>query len=187
MPFEKVIETYGYWAIFLGTLFEGEIFVVIAGFLAHHGYLQLKLVILFALLGSLLGDQFYFYLGRRKGRKFLEKRPTWKKKIDKIQHCLEKHQNLLMLGFRLFYGFRTITPFVIGLSGIGARKFSSLNAIRAFIWAIVVSIAGFIFGKTLNLVLDELKHYEINVIVAILMIGIVIWTIQFYRKKKSIQ
>lgn len=45
MSLENVIESYGYWALFLGTLLEGETFVVIAGFLAHQGYLQLKLVI----------------------------------------------------------------------------------------------------------------------------------------------
>jgi membrane protein DedA with SNARE-associated domain len=53
---ESLIETYGYWAVLLGTVLEGETVVVIAGFLAHQGYLQLKFVIFFSFLGSLIGD-----------------------------------------------------------------------------------------------------------------------------------
>lgn len=184
MLLENVIETYGYWALLLGTVLEGETVVVIAGFLAHQGYLQLKFVILFSFLGSLLGDQFYFYIGRRKGRNFLEKKPTWKRKTNRIQLLIEKHQNLLMLGFRFLYGFRTITPFVIGMSNIKIIKFAILNAISALIWAISISTAGFMFGKSLELIFDKVKRYEIMAVALIAVIGVIIWITHFYRNKK---
>jgi len=185
MSLENVIEIYGYWALFVGTVLEGETFVVIAGFLAHQGYLQLKFVMLISFLGSLLGDQFYFYIGRRKGRSFLEKKPSWKKKTDKIQLLIEKHQNFLMLSFRFLYGFRTVTPFVIGMSNIKTGKFAILNTFSALMWAILVSTGGFMFGRTLALILDEVKHYEIETVSAIVVAGMIIWLIYFYRNKCS--
>jgi len=187
MSLENLMETYGYWALLLGTLLEGETVVVIAGFLAHQGYIHLKWVMLFSFLGSLMGDQFYFYIGRWKGQNFLGKKPNWKRKANRIQLLIEKHQNLLILGFRFLYGFRTITPFVIGMSNIRTIKFTILNTISALIWAIIVSLAGFIFGRTLELILDDIKHYEIEAVVAITAIGLIIWITYFYRNKKWAQ
>ncbi|MFN2964422.1 DedA family protein, partial [Escherichia coli] len=46
-------------------IFEGETILVLAGFLAFRGYMQLDTVILTAFLGSYAGDQLWYFLGRR--------------------------------------------------------------------------------------------------------------------------
>ena len=63
--FEVLIQTHGYWVIFLGTFVEGETFLILGRFAAHRGYLHLDWVILIAFFGSLAGDNFFFFLGRR--------------------------------------------------------------------------------------------------------------------------
>ena len=67
MSLESLVASYGYAALFLGTLLEGETVLILAGIMAHLGLMKLPLVMLVALLGSFLGDQFYFFLGRKKG------------------------------------------------------------------------------------------------------------------------
>ncbi len=42
----------GYGAVFIGTLLEGESFILVGGFLAHRGYLSIGQVILLATLGA---------------------------------------------------------------------------------------------------------------------------------------
>lgn len=54
------IEHFGYLAILVGTLLEGETFLILGGFAAHRGYLDLSLVILSAFLGTVLGDQLFY-------------------------------------------------------------------------------------------------------------------------------
>ena len=73
---ESFVQSYGYGALFLGTLLEGETVLILAGLMAHMGLMKLPLVILVALLGSFLGDQFYFFLGRRKGGALLDRHPA---------------------------------------------------------------------------------------------------------------
>jgi membrane protein DedA with SNARE-associated domain len=58
------LEIHGYWVLFVGTFLEGEAILIMAGFLAFQGYLNVGGVIITAFAGSFLGDQFYFYLGR---------------------------------------------------------------------------------------------------------------------------
>ena len=127
---ESLVSTYGYPALLIGTFLEGETILVIAGFLAHRGYLELPWVIVIAFLGTFSGDQLYFWLGRTKGANFLMRRPSYRVRVEKAQNLLEKHQKLIILGFRFVYGLRTVTPFAIGLSKINAKQFIVLNASR---------------------------------------------------------
>ena len=76
MNLVSYIQAYGYWAMFVGAFLQGEIVLILGGFLAHRGYLELPLVILVGLSGCLTADIFYFSLGRLKGRDLLEKRPS---------------------------------------------------------------------------------------------------------------
>ena len=63
LTLESIIDTYGYVAVTIGTFFEGETILVIAGFAAHQGYMKLPGVIIAAFIGTVFGDQLFFYLG----------------------------------------------------------------------------------------------------------------------------
>ena len=62
------IQTYGYWAILIGTFLEGETILVLGGLAAHMGYMDLGGVILAAFAGSLCGDQLFFSWGATTAR-----------------------------------------------------------------------------------------------------------------------
>ena len=85
---EAYIIHFGYIVILLSTFFAGEAILVLAGFLAHQGYLTFSLVVLVAFTGSLVSDQLYFFLGRKKGLVYLNKHPSWKTKSDRIRNLI---------------------------------------------------------------------------------------------------
>jgi len=89
---EPLVSTYGYPALLVGTFLEGETILVIAGFLAHRGYLELPGVIVAAFLGTFSGDQIYFWLGWTKGANFLMRRPSYRVRVEKAQNLREKYQ-----------------------------------------------------------------------------------------------
>lgn len=183
MSLEQLVMNYGYIAVLIGTFLEGETILVIAGFMAHRGYLELPLVILAAFIGTLVGDQLYFYIGRIKGKAFLEKRPKWQPKVNQVHNLLEKHQTLLILGFRFIYGIRTVTPFILGMSKVSPLKYLFLNICGALLWAIVFGVAGYYFGFTLELLIGKIKKYEIFIILGMIIVSILFW-IRYKRKEK---
>lgn len=186
MDFHQLIIDYGYLALFIGTFLEGETILVIAGFLAHGGYLELHWVILSAFLGTFAGDQTFFYLGRFKGIAFLEKRPLWHRKTDKVFDLLHRHQIKVVLGFRFLYGVRNVTPFVIGASRMYPGKFFVLNFLGALIWAIAVGYLGYQFGDVAEAVLGEIKHYEMHFLAALVVIGLLLfWRSTHIAKKEK--
>jgi membrane protein DedA with SNARE-associated domain len=185
MTLEIFIATYGYAAIAIGTFLEGETILVLGAFAAHRGYLELQWVLLSAFLGTLFGDQLYFYIGRAKGRSFLEKRQAWKSKSEKVFLLLNKHRLLLILGFRFVYGLRTITPFILGASRIAPIYFLILNILGAFTWTLTLGILGYLFGHTIEVIIGDIKHYEMWLFIVLAAVGVVIWSVHLLSKKNS--
>lgn len=173
---EYLVSTYGYLAIFLGTFFEGETILVVGGFIAHLGYLKLPYVMVTAFIGSFSGDQFFFILGRLKGQPLLSKFKRAQKRVDKIHLFLERYNDLIMVGFRFVYGIRVLTPLVLGMNRkINAGRFVLFNTIGAIVWSVVISIGGYLFGEALQIVIKDIKQYQLIIIIGIFIIGLLAW------------
>ena len=112
---QAFISTYGYVALFIGTFLEGETILIIAGFAAHSGYLQLPMVMLVAFVGSLLGDQMAFLVGKKYGMKMVARFPGLRPRVARMHQVMARYHKLIMVGFRFVYGMRLLTPFVLGL------------------------------------------------------------------------
>lgn len=169
MDLQDLIVQYGYWALFIGTFLEGETILIIAGFLAYRGYLDLHWVILAAFLGTFAGDQ-TFFLGRSKGIQFLEKRQNLKRKAERAFTLLHRHQIPVILGFRFLYGIRNVTPFVIGASALNPLRFFILNFLGALTWAVSFGYLGFHLGTLAESTLHDIRRYE-RVILVMLLVG----------------
>ena len=182
---ESLIDTYGYIAILIGTFLEGETILVLGGFAAFRGYLSLPYVILTAFIGSMLGDQFFFYVGRTHAQGMLEKRPYWKVRLEKAHALILRFQSPIILGFRFLYGLRSVTPFALGMSRVSYGKFIILNAIGAFIWAVAVGTGGYLFGQAMHAMLGHLKRYEAAAFAGIAMVGMGLWIYHLIRGRKK--
>jgi len=185
MDLQSIIEHYGYAAILIGTFLEGETILVLAGLAAHQGYLELTGVIFAAFLGSLCGDQLFFYLGRKHSQAVLSRRPYWKSKVEKVHKMMNQFQTPMILSFRFLYGLRTVTPFVIGMSPVSVKKFISLNAAGALVWAAAIGSGGYLFGNALEIFVGKIKHYEVQVFAMIALLGLLVWTVHLYYRKKT--
>ncbi|PVZ10404.1 MULTISPECIES: DedA family protein [unclassified Pseudomonas] len=172
---QHFLQNFGYLALFLGTFFEGETILVLAGFLAFRGYMDINLVMVVAFLGSYAGDQLWYFLGRRHGRRLLARKPRWQTMGDRALEHIRKHPDLWVLSFRFVYGLRTVMPVAIGLSGYPPRRYLILNGIGAIVWAIVLAQAAYHFGSVLEGVLGSVKKYELWVLGALLVFGALLW------------
>ena len=183
---EYLVRTYGYWALLIGTFFEGETILIIGGLMAKLGLLDLPTVMVVAFIGSFTGDQVCFYIGYFKGQEVLAKHPKWGRRVDRVHKFIERYRNLIMLGFRFVYGMRMMTPFVIGLDKqVNVVRFAMLNAIGAAVWSVAVAGGGYFFGYAVEGFIENVKKYELHLILAVSVIGIILWIIHKYKKDKN--
>lgn len=181
---EHLITQYGYAVLVVGTFLEGETILVLGGLAAHLGYLDLAGVMAAGFAGSFAGDQLFFHLGRRHGPGLLARFPAWRPRAERVLRLLERHQNLLMVGFRFLYGLRTVTPVALGMSRVAALRFLPLNAVGALLWAVAVAGAGALFGQAAEAALGHLKHYEHRLLGAVAVAGAAVWCAWLLRERR---
>lgn len=178
---KEYLELHGYWVLFIGTFLEGEAILLLAGFLAFQGYLDILGVICTAWAGSFLGDQSYFYLGRLKGRGLLKRFHYIARKFREALKLIEKYGNFVAFISRFTYGFRIVLPIILGITNLAPRTFLWINLASAFTWAVVFSLGGFLFGKSASLLFDNIKNYEFFLIMALLGFICMAWCIHAYH------
>ncbi|HET8708021.1 MAG TPA: DedA family protein [Pseudomonadales bacterium] len=181
---EQLIQDFGYLAVFVGTFLEGETIQILGGFAAHGGLLELHWVILVGFFGTLIGDQLYFYIGRRHGQAFLAKRPRWQKRVEIVLRYVEKYHTLAILSFRFFYGIRNVASFAMGTSRLPFARFAVLNAVGAIIWATVMACLGYFFGTAVEKIMGDIQRYEMLALGAIAGIGVVAFVVHLIRARR---
>lgn len=164
---KEYLEIHGYWVLFIGTFLEGEAILLLAGFLAFQGYLNVIGVICTAWAGSFLGDQCYFYVGRFKGKGLLRRFHSIARKFRDALKMIEKYGNYVAFVSRFTYGFRIVLPIILGITNLAPRTFLWINLASALTWATVFSLGGYLFGKSASLLLDNVSNYEHYLLLAL--------------------
>jgi membrane protein DedA with SNARE-associated domain len=173
------VASYGYFAVFVGTLLEGETILAAGGFAAHGGLLDWRLVLLVASIGATLGDQVTFLLGRWKGAALIGRFPFLAARKQRVHDLLERYDILFILSVRFLYGLRIAGPFILGSSRIPLLRFAGLNVAGAALWAALITGIGYAFGAAVTSLLGDLQRVEGLVMAVILALGAGFW---FWRK-----
>ena len=174
-----------YLGIFCGIFLEGEMVMITSVIAAHHGYLNLWIVVAIGLIGTYSSDFFYFFLGRKKGKGWLEKHPRYKNKYAVIDRKLERYPILIFLAYRFMYGFRTIAPLGIGVSKTKTSKFLILSAISTIIWGVTYGAIGYLFGEVIKKKLGHIENIEKYVIGILLLIAVFYFVLSRLKKHKQ--
>lgn len=160
MDIAALIAQYGYAAVFLGALFEGESVLLLAGYAAHRGYLDFSVLAGVAGVGAMTSDQFFFWLGRRHGQALLARRPAWRGKVEHALELIQRHPVGIILVMRFMWGLRIALPVAVGLSDVSRWRFFWLNLASAALWAPLVGGTGYVFGALLSTHLAALHRVE---------------------------
>jgi membrane protein DedA with SNARE-associated domain len=180
---EALIAKYGYWAILINTFIEGETIQIIGGWAAHEKLLAFWGVVLSGFAGTLLGDQLWYWIGRRWGRPLMRRFPRLEARCRPAFAFLRRYDNWFILGFRFVYGVRNVAPFVCGAAGIGVLRYTLLNAAAAAVWAVLFAAAGFYFGKAVaGLVGEYGLKVVLPTVIGLVVLGVVVARVRARRR-----
>ena len=171
----QFVASYGYLAVFAGTLLEGESVLVAAGFAAHRGLLDWRLVVLVAMVGGTLGDQLAFLLGRWRGPALVARFPALARRKPRVDRLLARYDAAFILTVRFLYGLRIAGPLLLGAGPVPFLRFAVLNVAGAVIWALAVTGAGYGFGAAAGALIADLRRYEEALLAGILAVGFLLW------------
>ncbi len=128
----------------------GETVVITAGVFVADGELNMALVFLAGMLGSLLGDNASYAigatLGRRAERHFFGSERA-RERLDWARRQLAERGPAIIVAARFIPGGRTATTFAAGTLEMPWRRFFAADLIAAALWSAYVTLLGYFGGS----------------------------------------
>lgn len=178
---------FGEAAIFLGFVLPGETAVLLGGFLANQGELNIVTLILLVVACAVVGDTVGYEVGKRIGPRVLRLRIFRKHRarLDRAQDTLRRRGGPAVFLGRWTAFFRAVMPGIAGLSRMRYRVFLFWNALGGIAWGVTYSLVGYFAGASYEKVASELGTGTAVVIGVLVVAGIVVWRVRRKRREGS--
>jgi len=172
----------------IGMMFPSESLTIFFGILAFKGIVDIRVLIITAYIGILMGDIIGYYLGKKVGGDFLKKHAKrlkiGSKKYDQIKDGI--NVNLIKV---LFVGrsngfTRWIAPFLAGANGISLKKFILANMLTAAFWAPAFLLGGYYLGDAFE---SYGKYFGMGIIIATILSIIIYKTYKHFENDELLQ
>lgn len=183
----------GVWAlVFLESgipfcfFFPGDSLLFTAGFLAAQGYLSFPVLVIGSLIAAILGNFTGYYLGRKIGLRLYNRpdsRFLKRKHLDLTNRFYEKHGAMTVIVARFMPIIRTVTPFLAGIVQMDRRMFGIYTVVGGVIWTFSMPMLGYFLGRMLPP--DQIDHYLLPIILAIIVVSFLPSIYHFYKERKT--
>jgi membrane protein DedA with SNARE-associated domain len=170
-----------YWGIFFLMVLENvippvpsEVIMGLAGIAAADGRMDAVLATLVGTLGCIVGNLFWYEIGRRYGhqrlRPWIERWSRWLtiewEEVEKLHGFFARHGGKTVFIFRFMPFGRTVISIPAGLMGMSFAKFVGFTAAGSLIWnALLVGT-----GYWLKTSFDAIDHYVGPIVTAFMVV-----------------
>jgi membrane protein DedA with SNARE-associated domain len=175
----------------LGAPLPGESLLIFASVMAEHGNMSFPLLLLFAWIGGVVGDNIGCLIGRRLGRAVLvrygDKIGFTAQRLDRVEAVFARYGPLTVAFARFFNILRQLNGVVAGTLKMDWWRFLLFNALGCALWVLTWGLAGFYLGEHVSDI-TRLAHglgLVGAIIVAILVIGVAIFAFRRTRANES--
>jgi len=138
---------------FIGLIIPGSISVIIGGFLAAHGTMDLRFLFVFIFLAAVAGDYFSFHLGKNKKITFKKENRFFKTELLTKGKTFFKRYGAKSVFLGRFIGWvRPVVPFTAGLFMLETKSFLFWDILSVLFWAAAHLALGYFFGRSWQLI-----------------------------------
>ncbi len=187
----ETIGSLGYFGIFFLMFLESTVFpipsevvMIPAGYLAYKGEMNIYIVILLGILGSLGGALFNYFFALKFGRTFLLKYGKYffvsHESIEKTEKFFKNHGHISTFSGRLIPGLRHYISLPAGLAKMNLFVFCLYTSLGAAIWVTILTVLGYYLGDNQELIKEYLRYLIVGLLLTLGILGF--W---YYKKVKN--
>ena len=196
---QSFIQSYGYFALILLSIagsacipIPSEVVFVVAGALcttAVTGRAQFTLwaVIVVGTLGSMIGSQIAYEVGRSAGRTIVDRWGKWilltHKDLDSSERWFAKYGSATVLIGRVLPVVRSFISVPAGIAEMKRDRFVVLTAIGSAIWVALLSALGYAAGKNWHHVSKDFHYAQTPTIIVVVVLII----LGFWHRIRSVR
>ena len=155
----KLLTEHVYLILFVSLILEfaalplpGETMMVVAGVMAYNNHGSYIGMIIASALGTVIGMQFSYEIGRRLGTKAVDKYGMYigltPYRMTKAAEFFNKFGNIVIVIAYFLPGVRHILGYFSGISRIDAKKFHIYSTIGGVFWVVVFITLGYVLGPS---------------------------------------
>jgi membrane protein DedA with SNARE-associated domain len=192
---ENFVRHYGAFAVMLilaieaiGAPVPGETLLIFASVLAGRGEMSLPALLVFAWIGSVIGDNLGFLIGRKLGRKtvlrFGAKVGLTNERFSKIENNYVRYGSATVSFARFFSILRQLNGIVAGILGMSWLRFVLFDAVGAALWVTVWVFLPAYFSEHLAFIVT-LAHHKIVVMSFLIAVGLILLVAYFIRRMRE--
>lgn len=170
-------------ALFVGFLIPGETAAILGGVAAKLGHVSFAAVLATVIVAAIVGDSVGYEVGRKIGPRILSWRILDKrrKQLDRAQDFLARRGGAAVFLGRWTAFFRAVMPALAGTVRMPYRRFLAFNAAGGVLWSAVVVTVGYLAGASYAKVEKALGRDMAYAVVAVVVIGLVVWKVRERR------
>ena len=186
-----LIANYGCWAVAffvglegMGIPLPGETVLILASAYAgtHNG--NIAAVIASAAGGAIVGDNLGYFLGRELGSRALQRYGLHigltESRIKIGQYLFMRHGSKVVFFGRFVALLRFLAAFLAGANRMFWRRFAVANAAGGIVWATVVGMAAYSFGKEIHRV-----QGPFGIAIAALAVAAAAWALVYLHHNEA--
>ena len=145
--------------------FPSELVLPPAGYLASQGKMELWIVVLLGIVGSLLGALFNYWISLRLGRPLILRFGKYvgltERAYDRAEGAFRRHGEISTFIGRLIPGLRQYISLPAGLARMPIGKFILFTGLGAGTWASILALLGYVIGNNQQLITNSLHKITI--------------------------
>jgi membrane-associated protein len=193
----KVIEQVGYVGLFaivfaesglfFGFFLPGDSLLLTAGLLASRNLLNIWILLPLLFVAAILGDNVGYWFGAKTGPRIFSREESLlfkPKNLLAAKAFYDKHGGKTIILARFMPFIRTFAPIVAGAVEMDYKRFMFFNLIGGLVWAIGVTLIGYIFGLFFGQIEGIDKYFTI-VVIAVIVISALPAVIHVWRDSKD--
>ncbi len=183
----EILETFGIFAVFALCTVEGDITLLLSGVMAHSNFFgpySFWKVVLAGTLGGIVGDNVGYWIGRL-FRTTIKDYGFYKVARPRIERLIDKFGGFAIIISKYIYGIRAAMCLFYGIGKMPYLRFLFLDAISAFIWALLLASVGYFFSGAITSIIGDFKQIGIALFF-IVLVGIIIFYVveRYYLSEK---
>ncbi|HYE15691.1 MAG TPA: DedA family protein [Pyrinomonadaceae bacterium] len=169
----NILASFGLPAIFVLTMLEGDITLLLAGVLAHgqaFGDYSFAQVLATGTLGGVVSDNVAYFLGRG-ARSGVKKYRFYCMARPRIERLTDKFGPLSIFVSKYTYGLRWGACAFYGVAKMPYGRFLLLSFASCFVWVLSLAGVGYVFHSAIYNLIGDFKHVGV-VLLVIIALGI---------------
>lgn len=188
--------SWGYWGIFWLMVLENvippipsEAIMSVGGIAVARGQMDFTLLVLVGTAGTVVGNLFWWEIGRRLGyqrlKPMIDRWGRWLTldwhEIEKLKAYFDRWGGPTVLIFRFMPVGRTIISIPAGLMHMPFWRFVGYTAVGSLIWNVILVGVGYALGATI----EDIEHWVAPMVFAIIgsVVAIYLWRVLTWKPR----